>query len=292
MNTIDQKQRYIQTVEMNYFYTLRETDNRIFVWINSLLNKTQDVQEIEEAAKRIFQDFPALRNLRRYQSCRTERGELLKLIFEESYRHNPDALIAAAQRVESKENFYPLWKEYCLIGIPKACGDIFGNEFIKIVLAFALTKNLVPYGNKAFFAIDQCVSKTTQIFIRHGPTQVAQLDTLISQAKQLIFASLPIVFDIFIGAALVKFVILKLPEIPYVTKIARKVNLLTAFFFVFGFAAVPTVLYYRAQYTVHYTSSYISFFLKSISRRAENEKLAICKERAFTILKNITECPV
>jgi hypothetical protein len=108
------------------------------IWLQSFLfNSPQAI--VDDLAKTFLQTFhqsQPLTNQKRYKfKPLSPTDELLKVIFEESFYHDPNLLIKEAQAADPTQSYYPRWKKICWIHIPMIIGDAFQHPLIKIVVS-------------------------------------------------------------------------------------------------------------------------------------------------------------
>ena len=294
MNAIDQT-NYISTVADIYSKCPHapKAKEKISQWIqSSLIDKSENTQEVEDCANRIFQEFPALRSRKRFHfSSETQRETLLKIVFQQSFLHGSDQLIVAAERIEpKKESFYPNWKKVCWIKIPKATAIILNDTVFKIAISIAAAVIYCFGAYVVYQATTHFVAaKMIPFFINNTPIQVIRLGNYIFDAKDLILANL---FLTILGIGAVRFMILRMPEIPYVTRVARMIDLWSVLVFL---ARGPSTI---SHFFVDTAIDVLSFgwhrcedmsnFFNRIAQNTDDERLNISKKKAYEIWKNVT----
>jgi len=229
-------------------------------------------------------------NSKRYQfTALTNREKLLKLVFEASFHQMPDALITAAQRCDKKSSrFYSYSKNICQIKIPYAIGAITGNTLIKVVVVIATLYPSYLLMHSAYTGTTLLVKRIIPIIVKHTPTFI------LHRKKDLVHVVNTVTKNWFIviGCAwIAREIIIRLPNIPYVTTFASKIDLWLIFNILcnspqtVGEFAIETAL--NGADFICSQCDLVSAFFNEISRKAESEQLSITKVKTYAVWQKL-----
>jgi hypothetical protein len=288
---------YLDTVYTNFIGNNDEIKEKLSEYLfYQLFNKDNQVDAINEIIENISSEIQKLdvsQDSKRYKFTRSnesKRDEVLRLIFERSFSHNPEAVIEAAQNVDPAQGeFYSGIKKVCWIQVPREIGALFESPTFKII---ATVSALVATG----FALYELHAEVTVLmagkvlpfFINNTPIQVIQLGNAVAAVAGTVFDNS---IKIFFGTFMATWIIRNGPEIPYLTSAARDFNLMS--FFRILFHSPQTVFGFVLQTSfdtgkfVWIQCDNIGDIFSSTARNAESERLHISKQKANEIWKKI-----
>jgi hypothetical protein len=278
-------------IVVNGFVASREqADLSAVTWVQeSLFNPAATREDVDKFAKKILSEFQSAvpkNDSKRYQ-FRTlkESEELLKIIFEESFQHKPAPVIAEAQRITG--SFYPLWKQVCLIHIPKTIESILGNTLVKIVISVATVYYSHKFGNAAYGQMVRFfTAKGLPFVINNTPITVIRCGNRILNAVDYACQrKIALLFSAFV----VQQIILRVPNVPYFTAAVRSVSIWrildavtnspqTLFDFLRGKA-------YSAATFMWDNCGSLSAFFGDVAVGAKGDRLAISKSKSYDLWK-------
>lgn len=291
------KNSFVHTVVSGFVEKAKGSgDLSSITWMQDhLFNPQSTQQDVDNFAQGLLDDFRSSvpkNDSKRYQ-FRTLKAsdELLKLIFEEGFHHDPRSVVMEAQRAEGSfsGSFYPLWKRVCLIDIPKILGAFLGNTLVKIAISVAAVYCSYQLGHIAF-------EKTVHFFTARGiPFLINNTPMAIVQSTNQILSTVDWVrrrkWEFLLYGFVIQQGILLGPTIPYFTAAVRSVsiwNIGLALYrsphTLFGFLVEKGL--YGALFVWH-TSGFFSAFFNSVAIKAESDCLAISKSKSYTVWKSV-----
>lgn len=250
---------------------------------NWLCNRTElGAEEILQSLHTVV--YPAAKTRYRFPGA-TKEAELIKAIFEIAFKTAPERVIAKAEEV-TENPLYPVWKRVLWINTPQAISSVLGNPFVKIIISITVIYYGCVTGYKAYEATLHFVgARVVPFVINNTPLQIIRLFntsmTLIEQVYNVL------TFQVLMGAWIARHIILRGPEIPCVTPIARALNPFTIFFAIYiapqtvgGFLFTTA---WDASTFAWNRCNDMSLFFRDSAQRANAERLASSKQQAYAL---------
>lgn len=210
------------------------------------------------------------------------KDQLLKAIFEASFKKSSEAVISAAEAEGRKAAAYPLWKRVLWIQAPEMTAAVIGNIVVKVVISIAIIYYSSAFGYRAYEAttfvftakvIPFVINNTPLVAIRALNQVLAALDWTYSNPFK-------VVGYVWITQTAINY----LPEIPYVSPMVRTMNVWNIFMAIAGtplsvgqFISETSV---SAATTVWYGIDNISLFCRDVATKSRAEQLMASKELA------------
>jgi hypothetical protein len=274
--------------------TARSYKETTVQWVHDALDQTSSKADIERRAKPILElagKHDGRTDKTRYQfgDPLTSRERLLTLIFNMSFTDQPDAITAAAETLHPEQAaFYPRWKQVCWIQIPTLAAGVVNNLFVKIILSAIVLYKSGRACYAAYAVIPSLVARSIPFIINNTPLVFFRVTNAVLDLKEVAYRNiLQILFFAWAGQQ----VILRLPEIPYVTPLAQRFSVMSA---ISMLTNSPQTLYDFAMDTARnaatFTWSNCTELANSINGRASqasDERLAIRKAKAFHVWHTI-----
>lgn len=286
------KSHLINTVIDGFAEKALKNDTSPITWITEhLFNPASSQSDVDNFAKGILTDFHVSipkNDSKRYRfSTLRDSDELLKLIFEEGFHHDPQAVIQSAERIDG--SFYPLWKRACLIYIPKVLGGFFGNPLVRVAIVIATVYYSYKLGMIAFIKmVHVFTARGIPFLVNNTPTMAFQLSNRILNAVDWARQHTLLLL---IGAFFARKIVLLGPTIPYFTAAVRSIDLWNIGWALYG---TPVTLFgfliqrglYGAQFTVQ-TSLFLTAFFNSVAAKAQGDCLAVSKSKSYAVWKKV-----
>ncbi len=248
---------------------------------DALLNSKVTRDRVERLAKEIFdnyaESFP-VKNRKRYRARPLSDAErLLCHIFDESYRHAPDRVIAAHPHTPP----YSRLKKALRIDLPHAIATVSGSPLFKIAVSTASIFALFAVGRRFYDMTTQLVTgRLIPLFINHTPLAVIRGGNAILNAKDYV-SRYPL--TVFLAVSVAKQALLWGPEIPYLTRAVEKIHLSDVynllihapeelFSFLLRYALKLAVVVWGLSQSIHHA-------FRSIAQSGENDRLETCRGR-------------
>lgn len=116
-------------------------------WLESVYYRRLDDATIETIAGIILQEYPQLSGAatKRHRFTTDKKTELLKTVFNRAFKKAADEgqieqLVAQAEVTSSTKIYFPKWKKFVRIQLPRALGALFGDrDFVTMVAKIANT---------------------------------------------------------------------------------------------------------------------------------------------------------
>lgn len=284
---INNNHQYISTVLQGY---IQEGSNgEISNWLKSNVDQRAN---IDQFAKMIFEKYPNLnahhKSQKRYRFCPTNHKEwFLQALFDESFKRHPEKIIASANEMTSTNvSSYPKWKSVVLIEAPKNIAKVVQSDLFKVAFVIGALAASFFACTTAYGAITNSVATNLPFIINNTPIEViragnALLDGVAWVGKRK--------FQILIGMYLSREAILHLPNIPYVTRVARAIDLWPIVQILFN---SPQTIFFFAIDTAINTANFCSSipanvgnFIKGIGLKEESQRLLVSKKRCNELWK-------
>lgn len=275
------------TTANNYFPTTVQ-------WVSDALDQDASMPEIESRAKDILGQLekhnPRTDKTRyHFGQPATDREKLLKLVFELSFRAQPDAITAAAEAIHPDQAvFYPTWKKVCWIQIPKLAANVLNHPLFKI----ALTVAAIYYSYQACYAAYEATvaftARSIPFIINNTPVVIFRAGNAVLDLKDWAYRNM---WKILFYTWATQQVILIGPEIPHVTPVARSFSIWSALNIVYS--SPQTIFSFaitKAWETATFTWSNCTELANSIKGRvdeANDARLATCRAKALDVWQTI-----
>lgn len=263
-------------------------------WLNDALDQNSSKVDIENRAKTILKQLEK-HDIRtdktRYQFGQplTDRERLLKLIFNLSFEAQPDAITAAAETLHpAQAAFYPRWKKVCWIHIPTLAAYVLNNPFAKVVLSVIVLYQSGKACYAAYVATPALIARAIPFIINNTPLVFIRAANAVLDLKKLTYQNMYLIlFFTWAGQQ----IILCLPEIPHVTPLARRFSVLSVLSMLLKSPqTINDFIRDTAFNAAVFTWSNCTELANSINGRANqanDERLAICKAKAFQVWQKI-----
>jgi len=263
-------------------------------WLNEALQSKEESEKIEEKAKLLIKEFHGLQRIKsssRYKfTAISAKNELLKIIFDQSFNRNSNAIIEEVKKIDPKyKPLYSPLKKVCQIQIPKTSAKVFGNPLVKIALSISIIYiSFLTLYRCSNVIRDVLIRKVVPIAINNIPVQFFNASNVIANrvgwvAKYRLL--------ILLGVVGVKNGIRCLPEIPYLTRAINRLNLIKIYRALF--ISTETIFQFALKNSLNTIvmgwklSTSISVSLNDIANRSEKECLHASKEKALIVWKNL-----
>lgn len=221
----------------------------------------------------------------------TPREEALKALFEQAFQKNSAAVIVAAeQQHPSQSSFYPQWKSVCRIQIPKAIGNTINHPYVKIALTIVALYYTYVTCQAAYHATVELTARSLPFIINNTPVQIIRLGNMALDLKDYVKKN---VFRILFYTWLARAVVLRAPEVPVITPLARRVDIWTLWTLlvpkpatIFGFLVQNSI---DAAFFTWEVCTHAGQFINGRVEQAEKERLAICKAKALQVWMSVIQ---
>lgn len=292
MGSLAVKNQFIHTVINGYIDSGPKGNASSLTWVKeSLFNPKSTQMEVDNYAEGILSDFRSSiprNDSKRYQfRVPKSSDELLKVIFEESFYHSPQAVIRGAELIEG--SFYPLWKRVCLIHVPKILGTFLGSTLVKLVISIATVYYSIIFAFAGFVKMRHFfIARVIPFYINNTPIAfIYSTNRILNGVDWARQNTLTLLF----GAFVVQQIVIRGPTIPYLTAAIGAISFLnivgalyrspqTLSGFVVKTALIGAILIWK-------NSNSLSTFFGSIAINAESECLAISKAKAYNVWKRV-----
>lgn len=254
--------------------------DQTIVWL-----ETKNEETAEAVAENLHSIlYPHSNTRHRLSLSASKATEVFKSIFEVAFRENQDRIIENAQKI-SKKQFYPLWKRVCFIQIPLAVSGFFENKIVRIAITVAGIGLSIFSGYQLYEATKYFMAaKAIPFLINNTPTRIIRLFNatldLLDRIQNNMFKTL-----VYYWVA--REIVLMMPEIPYLTAVARTASIWAVFqFFFFSPETVGWFLFNLSVNTLHFFwegTENISTFFRDQGERAKGEFLATSKQAAYEL---------
>lgn len=291
------KTEFRSVVVENFLYSKENTNqgatNKITDWLVVDVPQ-QTIQESEEGAKQITANYEIARsgtNTKRYGFEQlSSRDTLLKYLLGNAYRHDAEAVIYRANRLDP--TIQPITarvRKVFAIHLPKGLGVVLHNPVFKIAATIASVYFTWKYSLAAYtYTTDLMQKKIIPFAINNLPEQFFQGVNKVIDVKEYIWNNwLSVLFYTW----LTREVIIRLPNIPYITATARTINIASLFWMIMG---APETIYYFAYYKARDAAVFtwtqcnqMGSFMHSVADDNAKERLARCEEKINTLWGNV-----
>lgn len=267
-------------------------------WVRDALDQNSSKVDIEHRAKAILtqlEEHDSRTDKTRYQfgDPLTDRERALKLIFNLSFTAQPDEITAAAELLHPEQTaFYSRWQKVCWIDIPNLTAYVLNNPLFKVVLSVIVLYKSGKACYAAYAATPALIARSIPFIINNTPLFVIRAANSVLDLKEFSYGGIVVIlFFTWAGQQIV----LRLPEVPYVTPLARRFSIMSAL------STLNTILNNSPQTifdfvittafdAATFTWSNCTEIANSINGRASqasDERVAICKAKAFQVWKTI-----
>lgn len=264
-------------------------------WLDHIVKVGYSDPEIETQAQAILKTYPELKistDSKRYKFHKTNKDELMKVIFNQAYEKSADDMISIVGKLHGT-TLYPTWKKITYIDIPKNVGDFLDSSLTKSIAsltALIASYELLYISYQALtnaisnFAIPYLINNSHPLVVQLGNTLVEGTGWFSDHIITILLASY-----------VIKRVVLALPEIPVLSPAIRKVSVVKLFITLvllpqsmFGFAVWTS--FSNLMFTYRECSR-IGQNFKHIALKANNERLADYKKVSFEMWKQAVYIP-
>jgi len=305
MNTIEKTPvyNYVSTVYNNFLDNPEVPSNstlrsQVIDFFIEVLNKDKgNCKKAEALASKILSDFPNIKpgsSKKRYQlGVTSNRDTLLKHIFDHSFRYNADSHIAAAELLDKEDggkgSFYPAWKKVCWIQIPTVTANVVGSTLFRIAVSiYVLTVSYTVLHQVSAATTLFVSAKALPFFINNTPLVIIRgVNALIAAREAVVEYAITTIIGVFI----IQSVLRCLPEIPYVTRVAREIHVLAVINWVFfAPASLGWFVFLRsvdAGIFVWNSFGTVSDSIRRIAQIEDNIRLSECKSKAYEVWQKV-----
>ena len=284
--------QFVNTVVKGFIESTGNSNLTLMDWIDrSLFNPVSSQDDVNSFARGELENFRASHpktDSKRYQFRKlTPSEELLKVVFDEGFKHNPHLVIQDAEKLEG--SFYPRWKKSVAITLPDGIAFFFGNMIVKGALTVASSYFSYKIGYAAYDKMVQTLNNRVIPFtINNTPAALAKL---VDQSSNHIVWARQNKIMVFLAAIMIQKMILAGPRIPYFTPAVRAID-----FWNLAFTALssPLELFFTIIKTCLYTAGFtfrncndISYFFTQISMTSEKEYLTVTQTKSYGVWKKV-----
>lgn len=254
--------------------------------ISTLLERNTDSIFAEQMAKKILDECPVPEHNndgKRYRFSASHREKLLNMVFDYSFKENPDALIEAAEaEVGPEEKFYSGWKKVCYIAVPEVMSAVFGNKVLQLAVNIATFIGFFYFSFMLFEVTEYAfTAHVIPFMINNTPLAVIQFGNYLFELKEIILDN---IFPILIVLFCAQYAVDYLPEIPYVSAALRAINVIGIFQALYSADTLCWFLCGRSYDVVTFASSLMenaSSVFHEVARKGEHERITVCKARSY-----------
>jgi hypothetical protein len=264
-------------------------------WVHDSLDQTSSKVDIDDRAKTILEqlkEHDSRTDKTRYQfgDPLTDREKLLKFIFNLSFKAQPDAITAAAETLHPEQTvFYPRWKKVCWIQIPTLAADVLNNVFVKIILSVIVLYKSGKACHASYAATPALIARSMPFIVNHTPLVLVRAANAVLDLKELAYGGIAtILLFSYVGQQIILGL---LPEIPHVTPLLRRLNIWSV---ISTLANSPQTIYSFVWDTAWNAAAFtwsncteLANSIKGRASQANNERMAICKAKAFQVWQTI-----
>jgi hypothetical protein len=213
--------------------------------------------------------------------------DLLKVVFETSFQHNPQRVIREAERSEG--SFYPLWRRVGLIYAPKTLSVFLGNFFVKIAISIVAGYFSYQLGSRAFIGmIHFYTARAIPFVINHAPLGAIRIG---NRAMDVIDWTRSRTLNLLIYAFCFQQIVLLVPRIPYLTALIEAVSIWDIGLALFASPQTSFWFFFKkAMSTAEFfwgSSASLSTFFSQVAVKAESDRLAISKSKSYALWKKM-----
>ena len=199
-------------------------------------------------------------------------------------------IAAAEQQDPSRSSFYPQWKSVCRIQIPKAIGNTINHPFVKIALTIAALYYTYVTCEAAYHATVKLTARSLPFIINNTPVQIIRLGNMALDLKDYVKKN---AFRILFYTWLARAVVLRAPEMPVITPLARQIDLWAVWSLLIP---KPSTIFefltqnsFNAAFFTWEVCTHAGEFINGRVEQAEKERLAICKAKALQVWMSVIQ---
>lgn len=216
-------------------------------------------------------------------------AKLLKLVFDLSFKAQPDAITTAAEAIHPDHAvFYPMWKKVCWIQIPKLAADVLDHPIVKVALTVAALYYSYQVCYAAYEATVALTARSVPFIINNTPIAVFRAANVVLDMKDWVYKNM---WKILFYTWASQQIILMGPEIPHVTPVARSFSIWSAYLMIFSAPqTIASFAFNRAVGTAFFTWNNCTELANSMKGRVtetNDARLAICKAKALDVWQTI-----
>ena len=212
--------------------------------------------------------------------------EINQTIFDVAFKKIPNQMIPS-------EASCPCWKKVCWIDTPRQISLFFRNPYGKILISIVFIFCCCVTGYKAYQVTAGFIASSLPFVINHTPQQIFHIFNTAMKSLEWIFNhDLEILFCTWATQT----IILRLPEIPFLTSVVRKMNLVSFAWriFVSETETITKFFLYNSItgfFKIWQNCNDMSLYLRDFAERSEVEIRALSKPKAYQLwvqtLRNI-----
>jgi hypothetical protein len=210
----------------------------------------------------------------------SKQDQLIKTIFDFAIKKAPNIVLQAAETPT-----YPLWKRAVWIKVPQALGYTLKNTFFKLIISIAVMHTLIPVGYTAYGVTTNFLNaRAIPLIINNTPIKIIRsANFAMTSLENAYKRQWEVLAFVLIG----RWIIMKMPEIPYLTAFARVVNPFIIFQIIWMGPMtvgnfIGTTCYDISKFGWNSCTN-VGLFLIDSAEKSDAERIACAKPQAYTL---------